>query len=70
MKYETFLKWVTILFFSGLIISCLLDQHVITKEPMDMIDDNIFLQKIDKQMDHLKSIQIKLDVVKRELPLI
>lgn len=67
MKYETILKWVTILFFSGLIVSCLLDQLPIMKEPMDMIDDSVFLEKLDKQMNYLKSIQIKLDTIQREL---
>ncbi len=69
MKYETILKWVTILFFSGLIVSCLLDQLPIMKEPMDMIDDSVFLEKLDKQMNYLKSIQIKLDTIQREQPI-
>lgn len=66
MKYETILKWITILFFSGLIVSCLLDQLPIMKEPMDMIDDSVFLEKLDKQMNYLKTIQIKLDTIQRE----
>lgn len=65
MKYETILKWITILFFSGLIVSCLLDQLPIMKEPMDMIDDSVFLEKLDKQMNYLKTIQIKLDTIQR-----
>ena len=69
MKYETILKWATILFFSGLIVSCLLDQLPIMKEPMDMIDDSVFLEKLDKQMNYLKSIQIKLDTIQREQPI-
>ena len=69
MKYETILKWITILFFSGLIVSCLLDQLPIMKEPMDMIDDSVFLEKLDKQMNYLKTIQIKLDTIQREQPI-
>ena len=65
MKYEAMLKWFTFLFFGAIIASCLFIRTNTAKEPLDFIDNDVFKEKINKQLAYLKSVQNKLDLVKK-----
>ncbi len=61
MKFYTELKYVLLLFMIGLIVSCSCTNTEV--EPMDLINDDMLMQKLNKQNNYLENIKNQLDRV-------
>ncbi len=61
MKFHTELKYVLLLFMIGLIMSCSCTNTEV--EPMDLINDDMLMQKLNKQNNYLENIKNQLDRV-------
>lgn len=61
MKFHTELKYVLLLFMIGLIMSCSCTNTEV--EPMDLINDDMLMQKLNTQNNYLENIKNQLDRV-------
>ena len=59
MKFHTELKYVLLLFMIGLIMSCSCTNTEV--EPMDLINDDMLMQKLNKQNNYLDNIKTQLN---------